>query len=641
MCGITGLIGNYNAFFYCINGLELLEYRGYDSCGYCCFNKGKFLCKKLAKPPISPTNEIKAIGETKDDKSGIQILKEEAEYFKTTDDMIGIAHTRWATHGAKIDTNAHPHISVYKEGVCDTKFSIVHNGIINNYDTLKKSLYEEHGIECVSATDSEVIVNLISVYYNKLKNVEKAIETVTNLLEGTWGIIVLCEAEPNKMYCARNGSQLLIGFGGDFIMVSSDTVGFCNFISDYVFLEDGDIVTLSKNGKTVKLDQLERYKINNLSKSEILTSPGEFKHWTNKEIHEQRTTVKLAYNNGGRLIGEDVVKLGGIEKYRKELKEIDHLILLGCGTSLHAAELSISFFQKLSNFTTVSACDGAEFNKNKIPKRGKTALVLISQSGETRDLHRCIKIGREYGLFLIGVVNAVNSLIYRDTDCGIYLNAGKEIGVASTKAYTSQVTVLSLLAMWFGQLWNENYLDRKHHIESLRKLHISVTNTIKNTEKICKSMAEYISNNIEKTKDNKILILGSGESYVTAKEGALKIIETTRIMCQGYGGKSLRHGPYAAIKEGTIIIFVMPDNEYMVHMKNTIEEVKCRGAIPICITDSKEDIKHAEHIIRVDFSKHYSSILHVIPLQLIAYYLALIQGCNPDKPINLAKVVSV
>ena len=614
MCGISGYLGTKEAFTYILKCLKMLENRGYDSAGICTLNnKNEYILHKFA----SRDNKIFAL-------SLLEDYKEEHN-----NNLTGIGHTRWATHGAKTDINSHPHVD--NSG----KFILVHNGIIENFYTLKKELKKEHNIVFKSETDTEVIVNLINIYYEKLGHVEEAIIETTNRLEGTWGLAVLCTDKPDNLYCARHGSPLLIGFGGGFMMVSSEQSGFCNFVNNYICLENNDVVVIKRRKNKVTFEKKNSYQLRKITIKNASLTPDPYPYWTIKEIYEQYDSTIRAISMGARLKSNQSVQLGGLNENKNILKTINNLILLGCGTSYHSGLHAMNYFLELSDFNTVQCFDGAEFYEKHIPKFGKTALVLLSQSGETRDLHRCIRIGREKDLFMIGVINVVDSQIARDVNCGAYLNAGREVGVASTKSFTSQLVVLSMMAIWFAQIKNINLMKRKEYIKNLRQLPTQIKKTILNTEQICKKIAKYL------VPKHDLFILGKESCESIAKEGALKIKEVSYINAQGYGGNSLRHGPYAIIKKGTPIIFITPNDEHVSHMKNTIQETHSRGADNICITDSNELIHKTKFTIRVEPNNTFKGLLHNIPMQLIAYYVAIEKGHSPDKIINLSKVVSV
>lgn len=624
MCGIFGCIGldtaRVECFKYGIAGLRQLQNRGYDSAGSCGINHdGKLNLKKFA---------------TTLEEDSITALEKNSDLYQNCTNII--FHTRWATHGAKTDVNAHPHLD-YKN-----RIALVHNGIIENYYDLKKELEENYGIEFRSETDTEVIVNLISVYYdqcrdeNGIGHMEDAIMKALSRLQGTWAIVVICIDKPDNMYCARHGSPLLIGFGGgSYIIVTSEQAGFGPYVNNYICLNNGDITVLRKRNNVIFFENIENYAIRDITIQNNELSPEPYKHWTIKEINEQYEASIRAMSFGGRIVENDSVRLGGPMMHINKLKKMNHLILLGCGTSLNAGMHGTTFFKDLCNFNTVSAFDGSEFLPEDIPREGNSCAILLSQSGETKDLYRCIKICRDLEIFTIGVINVVDSLIAREVDCGCYLNAGREVGVASTKAFTSQVIILSMLAIFFAQINGLHSSKREQYIKSLRQLPTDIKKTVTSSDAKCQVIADYL------IKQPDMYILGKGSLIPCASEGALKTKEIGYIHAEAYGGNSLRHGPYAIIEPGTPIIFLNPDDSNFSLMNNTVEEVTSRSAYPIIISDSPNVSRHCIHKIIVPDNKIYKGILHNIPVQLIAYWMAVKKGHNPDMPKNLSKCVSV
>jgi glutamine---fructose-6-phosphate transaminase (isomerizing) len=641
MCGIFGFICEENddsivctsseCFQRGIYALRQLQNRGYDSAGGCAIIKND---------GVNELN-LSKYATTKDCDS-IDRLEQDAEQFKSA--TVGIFHTRWATHGAKTDSNAHPHLDH------TGKIALVHNGIIENYFDLKLELETEYGIEFQSETDTEVIANLISIYYDELGHMEEAIIKATARLRGTWALVIINSDKPDNMYCARHGSALLIGFGDKSIMVASEQAGFGQSISNYICLNDQDIMVIRRRENTVKFEYVHDYELKELTIQSNELTPEPYPHWTLKEIHEQYEASIRAISFGGRILTDDQVRLGGLMEYKSDLKDIEHIVLLGCGTSLNAARHSIQYFRDLNKFTTIQALDGSEFTIADIPydQAEKTAAIFLSQSGETKDLYRCLKICRNADISVtIGVINAVDSLIAREVDCGCYLNAGREVGVASTKAFTSQVILLSMVAIYFAQIHDINKKKRKNYIKSLRRLSQDIKVV---TTTLCKE-AEDIAQNLVGQKS--MFVLGKGAMIPVAEEGALKTKEIGYIHSEAYGGNALRHGPYALIEDGTPIIFVSPTDtcltqcamgeSHFAQMNNTIEEVKSREAQTIMVTNaerSKVSLK-ADHTIIVPSNPHYQGVLLNIPLQLIAYYLSVLKGNDPDKPRHLSKCVSV
>ena len=610
MCGIIAYLGD-NLFTNIIQGLELLQNRGYDSAGICSINQKNYIINKLAS-----SHKVKAIDQLK------KFSKEHHNSF------IGIGHTRWATHGAKTDINAHPHIDCYNT------FSIVHNGIIENYLELK-SFLEGKGFTFKSECDSEIIVNYLS-YQNQIHNDTKiAIQKLIEVLEGTYGIVILKLDDPYKMYCVRLGSPLLIGINETSAYIVSESIAFQNKVNNYFCLDNNDICLIEqKDGKILyHNDNKNAYKLKkNLHRDTKLT-PDPYPHWLIKEIEEQPKSFLRAIGNGGRLFNDEV-KLGGLNNNADELKNVKNIILLGCGTSLNSGQVSRYFFKEFTNFNSIQVFDGAEFDINDIPKRGKTALVLISQSGETKDLMRCIPIGRKKNLILIGICNVVDSYISREVDCGCYLNAGRENSVASTKAFTSQVIVLILLSLWFSQIQKVNNIKRKKVIDDLRKLYLDLEICLNIKEEV-KKYVDFINN----PNFNSLFILGKGKNKYICDEGALKIKEITYIHAESYSGSSLKHGPFGLLEENFPIILVDLDDEYHNKMCNVYEEVKSRGAKVLTITDNIH--LNRDNLILIPKNKTFSFLLAVLPFQYLAYYIALKKGHNPDYPRNLAKVVTV
>ena len=612
MCGITGFIGNIEAYSYILKGLLILQNRGYDSAGICTIkNKLEYVITKFAS-----TGELTALDmvqEFKDDHNN---------------NTIGMGHTRWATHGAKTDINSHPHTD--NSG----KIVLIHNGIIENYYELKKYV-ESKGITLHSQTDTEVIANLIYLHYIQCHHMEEALIQATQQLEGTWGLVVMCLDKPDNMYCARHGSPLLIGFGGEFLMIASEQSGFAGYVNNYICLNNGDVVVLRKRLNTVTFEKKDMYDVKNITTTDVETSPYPYLHWTIKEIDEQYKSSIRAISLGARLLSDDEVKLGGLNENVDELLKIDHLIILGCGTSYHAGAYSVHLFKDLCNFTTVQCFDGAEFNNYDIPLKGNTCLLFMSQSGETKDLFRCINIGNNNNLFMIGVVNVVDSLIAREMNCGVYLNAGREVGVASTKSFTSQIIVLMLIAIFFAQIKNVNNLKRKSYIKSLHQIPQDIKHLLNTCDSKCNNIASIL------VKEEHLFILGKNNYKPIAQEGSLKLKEIGYIHSEAYGMQSLRHGPYSLLEKGTPILFILPDDENFLNVCNIIEEVHSRHATIIVITNSTKEISHCTHRINVPTNSQLQCILLNIPIQLISYYMALEKGHNPDKPRNLAKVVTV
>ena len=617
MCGIFGIVINNddNIYELIINGLIQLQNRGYDSAGLAVIKENDILVNKYAS-----TNDLDALNKIK------QLNLEKNKHIK-----IGIGHNRWATHGGKTDANAHPHLSN------DKNFALVHNGIIENYFELKKFLIEQKYI-FYSQTDTEVVVNLIEYYYSISNNTVEAITKTINSIKGTYGLLIVSLHNKDTLYCVRNGSPLLVGQNENNVIITSEQNGFCGLVNNYITLNPDDICVIKKHISeiTVKTSHIYIKKTVTSVISEL--TPYPYVHWTLKEIYEQPNIVLNAINNGGRIKDNASVKLGGLEQHYNYLKNINNIIILGCGTSYFAGLYGMYFFKQLCVFNTVLVFDGADFNDFDIPNIGNTAFILVSQSGETKDLHRCIEIAKQKNIVTIGVINVVDSLIAREVDCGIYCNAGKEVGVASTKAFTSQVICLSMCALWFSELQN---VSEKNRIKVISDLH-NLSNDIKITFESC---SERIIDISKKIKDNNMFLLGKGSDEYVAREGSLKIKEISYIHSEGYSSSSLKHGPFALLDEKFPVIILNLDQKHRAKTINCYQEVLSRNSPIIFITNDytilNEINESACYSILIPENRSYSSLLGILPLQLLAYNLSINRGINPDKPKNLAKVVTV
>ena len=627
MCGIFGILttksNKENIYNKIIDGLFQLQNRGYDSSGLSVLNKDKIGTYKYA----STASE-----------SSLDKLKNLNLSHSETDEIYqGIGHNRWATHGIKNDANAHPHLSN------DNKFALVHNGIIENYAILKQFLIE-NGYNFYSQTDTEVIVNLVSYYYNICNDTFNALQSVIEKLEGTYGIILLDVFNPDKIFCVRNGSPLLIGKNDDCVIITSEQSGFCNLIANYITLNNDDICVIKRahdNSNELIIKTFHNYIQKNVNIVERDLTPYPYNHWTLKEINHQPTCVLNAINNGGRIKNQCEVKLGGLEQHISILKDIDNIIILGCGTSFYAGLYGMYYLKKMCNFNSVQVFDGAEFNENDICKMGKTALILISQSGETKDLHRCIEIAKQNNLVTIGVINVVDSLIAREVDCGIYCNAGVEVGVASTKSFTSQVVCLSLISIWFAQIHNINENKRVKMISDLHNL----SNDFKNTIDDVLEQVKIVAHTFKTTCVKNMFLLGKGSDEYVAREGSLKIKEISYVHAEGYSASSLKHGPFALLDENVPVIILNLETNHTSKIMNCLQEVYSRSSPIVLITNQglNSCLDSLSNVVTINVRENssYSSLLGAIPLQLIAYYLSIEKGINPDKPKNLAKVVTV
>jgi len=595
MCGIIACLGDESSIRI-MEGLVQLQNRGYDSAGISLIYNGYWVLKKYISDNVSSITKLNKL--------------------IYPPSINGIGHTRWATHGPKTELNAHPHLS--HRG----KIMLVHNGIIDNYIELKAKLSM---YVCKSQTDSEVIANLIEYYYN-IYSIEEAIKKAVSSLKGTWALCIQCKDEPNKIYCARYMSPLLISTNDKFALVSSEKAGFCGIMTDYFELDPNDICILEYKNNNISIKTNNSYVLNKIIKEDIIHDPSPYIHWTIKEINEQTTIPSRVTQNMEYFKEDGSIIMDGLTKHIEVLTQIKHIILLGCGTSLFASNIGAMYLKRMCNFNSVHAYDAGEFTKHDIPKDGKCAFILVTQSGETMDLINCFDIIKEN--VTIGIINCVDSTIDRRVTCGCYLKVGREVGVASTKSFVSQVLLLSMVSLWFSQLHGCVY--NKDMITDIKLLSGQIESTIKRNESVVKSMTHLFKENC--------FILGKGFDEYVAKEGALKIKELSYIHAEGYSSSSLKHGPFALLLNEFPVILISPRDKYWNKNENIYEEIKSRGATIITITNEPSQ---RENVILVEKNNTYQNILNMIPLQLFSYELSIMRGYNPDLPRNLAKVVTV
>jgi len=627
-CGIAGVVGaKGDARDYLIEGLTILKNRGYDSAGIATMDENN---------PALVVTKHASEGEKAD---GLNLVEQKSSI--SNGHNIGIAHTRWATHGGKTDANAHPHTD------SSGKIALVHNGTLNNANELRTEL-QSRGHVFSSQTDTEVIVKLIGEIYenNGSNSVKEATEQALARCDGSWGLCIMCTDCPDQLVVARNGSPLVIGIGSDRTFIASETSAFNRYTKNFISMNDGEIGILRADGSTLDLTRMQK-----APDQEVKLSPAPYPHWTLKECVEQPEAIARALGFGGRLTSDNV-QLGGLEKMKEELGHVKYLTLSACGTSLNAAKYAEKLMKHLGSFDMVHSLDAAETDSNdfpKDPKRAKeSAFLVVSQSGETKDVSNVVNAAQENDITVMSVVNAVGSLIARTTKLGVYCNAGRENAVASTKAFTTQVTVLALIALWFRELKDKVNGVTEHSVEarllkeSLMRLPICCGMALKNREQ-CRQVAERLNG-----KDH-AFILGKGYGEPVAYEGALKIKEMCYLHAEGYSGGALKHGPFALIESdengklgATPIIMLILDDNHAHHMRTAAEEVKARGAELIVITDKKElaDGLDANPIV-IPSNGPMTALGAVMPIQLIAYELALLRGINPDTPRNLAKAVTV
>ena len=609
MCGITVFYSNKNIVQNIINSLELIQNRGYDSIGISIKEEDNWNTYKYIK---------------NNNNTQIEIMKKE---LKDKTSRIGIGHTRWATHGGVTIDNCHPHYSMNK------RIILVHNGIINNYQEIKK-LLQSNGYKFYSQTDSEVIANLIeyNIDNNLDNNLKTAIELTIQMLNGTWALAIIDTLSDN-IYLTRNGSPLILGSNEEMIISTSETTGLMGLINNYIVLDSDDIVCIGKDGyKTNKT-----YKINTLLQDDIVTTPSPYLYWTIKEIYDQPTSILAAFNYGGRILNNNI-ELGGLrllENILKENNRFDHLLLFGCGTSYHATLLAKYYFSNSyhNNFKTIQSFDASEFDEYDLPIVGESICIFCSQSGETYDIIRCIDICKKKNYYLIGITNVVESYIARSVNCGVYMNAGKEIAVASTKSFTSTLIILSLIGMWF-----KNKFNNTKKLTCLRCLPDNINNLLENKE--YKESVNKICNNIVFKNIENLFILGTEKLYPIAKEVALKIKEITYIHAEAYPCGSLKHGPFSLLDNKTLTIMLI-QNKRTDKLLSTFNEITARDTNCLIVTDNKDLILENTDILYIPKMEYYEEIMFTVGLQYFSYILSIKREINPDKPRNLAKVVTV
>lgn len=628
MCGIFGVLTRNNnmvntttIYDTILNSLIELQNRGYDSSGIGIRPlKGEHIIKKFA------SNEK---------MTSIDILKENS-YLVPKDESIhvGFGHNRWATHGEKNDINSHPHIS--SDGVV----GVVHNGIIENYIELKNFL-EKNGFTFNSETDTEVIANLIAYYYNINKEPILAIRNAIDKLQGTYGLIIIVNG--SSMYGVSNGSPLLLGHIGEYSMFSSESAGFCNNVKEYKILSKNDICEVIIKDGSICVNTNEIYvtkKIPDIFES--ISTPNLYPHWTLKEIYDQPRCILNAINNGGRIYDSLNVKLGGLDGLRDKLVDCQHIAFLGCGSSYFNACIAAKWCKQICNFKSVFAIDGCEFQTNDVPKSGKICFVLISQSGETIELYKCLQaIKKEIQdrYVTVGIINVVDSLISREVCCGIYCNGGRERGVASTKSFTSQNICLIMSILWFAQ-------EQEQQVSAILDCRINMIKDIHELSTHCSMLfTNHIENQIQKLQSKfkaieRIFILGKGIDYFVANEVALKLKEIAYVHAEGYSSSSLKHGPFALLDSSFPVLLIDTQPEYYTKNDIAIQEINSRGSPIFVITNRRMDLVDNPNIITVPYSC-YSYLFALMYLQIFAYRLSIQRNINPDIPRNLAKVVTV
>ncbi len=607
MCGIVGYIGKNRAVPVLIDGLKRLEYRGYDSAGLAFFENSGLIIKK-----------------TKGKVRDLEELLKNSSYSGTA----GIAHTRWATHGVPNRINAHPHTD------CNGEITIVHNGIIENYSALKKYL-ENRGHVFKSDTDTEVIAHLIEENYSG--SLFDTLPAALAEVEGTYGLAVISKKEPDRIFAARKGSPLLIGKGKDEFFIASDVAAILRYTNEIIYIEDDEIVELKRDGFSVKSTSNKKVskKVQQISWNLDMIEKEGFPHFMLKEIFEQKTSLRNTLR--GRLNHEEgTVRLDGLLEYTNQLKNSSRIIITACGTSWHSALIGEYLIEELSGIA-VEVEYASEFRyRSPIINEGDIVFV-ISQSGETADTLGAMKEAKRKGAIVLGICNVVGSTIARESDAGVYIHAGPEIGVASTKAFTSQVLVLAMIALMLGRMKNLPLESGIKIAKALGEIPDLVERVLKKDEEI-KEIALSLS------KHSNALYLGRGYNFPVALEGALKLKEISYIHAEGYPAAEMKHGPIALIdKNMPVIVIATKDAVYEKIMSN-IAEIKARnGSVISIVTRGDEKIKElSDGIFEVPETMTFlSPIVNVIPLQLLAYHVAMERGCDVDQPRNLAKSVTV
>lgn len=614
MCGIVGYIGTREAYPIVIEGLKRLEYRGYDSAGIALFDGTDLkVCKTKGK-----VSDLETLADAQISKHG----------------SVGIGHTRWATHGVPNDVNSHPHISNSGELV------IIHNGIIENYGSLKKELMAR-GYTFKSDTDTEVLINLIEDVKKQEKvKLGKAVQIALNQVVGAYAIAVFDKNKPEEIVVARLGSPLAVGVGEDEFFIASDASPFLEYTKNAIYLEDEEmaIIRFHKDIKVRKIkdDSLVDPYVQELQLNLEQIEKGGYDHFMLKEIHEQPKAITDTYR--GRLLrNEAIIKMAGVEDNMKKFLNADRIIIVACGTSWHAGLVAEYIFEDLARIP-VEVEYASEFRYRNPVITEKDVVIAISQSGETADTLAAIKLAKSKGAFVFGVCNVVGSSIARESDAGAYTHAGPEIGVASTKAFTTQITVLSLMALRLSRAKGTiSSSDFRHHLLELEMIPKKVEEALK--------LDAHIKKIAEIYKDSRNCIyLGRGYNFPVALEGALKLKEISYIHAEGYPAAEMKHGPIALIDENMPIVVIATKKGHYEKVVSNIQEIKSRkGKIIGIVTEGDTQVRDlADHVIEVpDTLESLSPLLTTIPLQLLSYHIAVLLGKNVDQPRNLAKSVTV
>lgn len=609
MCGIVGYVGPKKATSLILSGVKRLEYRGYDSAGICIIDSEQLTIHK---------------------KAGRVVDLEKSVDLSHLTGTVGVGHTRWATHGLPNDVNAHPHTNN------DGSIALVHNGIIENYLTIKKKLINA-GYTVSSETDSEVLAVFIGMLYDSLGNLEHAVQTALQEVDGTFGIVVASTHEPDQLIAARRGSPLILGVGQDEYVVASDAAAIIAHTRQVVYLQENEMAVLTRDGFTTKTIANEETHsvIEEISFELDEIEKGGFEHFMLKEIYEQPITFHDGFR-GRLLVDEGNVRLGGLAKVQEKLRTAQRIIITACGTSWHAALVGEYLIEQLAR-VPVEVEYASEFRYRNPIIYPDDIVIAISQSGETADTLAAIREAKLKGATVLGMVNVVGSTIARETDAGVYLHAGPEIGVASTKAFTSQLCILTQFALYMGRMRDLTAEYGRELAQGMAAIPDQIRSILDQADSIAQIARQYAG-------ATNFLYLGRGYQFPAALEGALKLKEISYIHAEGYPAAEMKHGPIALIDEHMPVVFIATKDETYDKVLSNIEEVKARRGTVIAIAnDGDHHIDRlADHVIRIPATlPMLAPILASIPLQLLAYYIAVERGCNVDMPRNLAKSVTV
>ena len=616
MCGITGYIGYREAYPIIMNGLKRLEYRGYDSAGVMLFDGNQINLSKT--------------------KGKVSSLEERVQEEISENGLIGIGHTRWATHGVPNDSNSHPHTSQSGDLV------IVHNGIIENYDTIKQELVSR-GYQFHSDTDTEVLINLIEeIKIQENVKLGKAVQIALNQVIGAYAIAVFDKTKPDEIVVAKLGSPIAIGIGKDFqeFFIASDASPFLEYTKDAIYLEDEEMAIIKK-GREVKVrnikdDVLIDTNIQQLKMNLEQIEKGGYEHFMLKEIHEQPRAIIDTFR-GRMLVDEGIIKLSGLENNMKRFLNADRIIIVACGTSWHAGLVGEYIFEEFARIP-VEVEYASEFRYRNPVISERDIVIAISQSGETADTLAAIKLARSKGAFVFGICNVVGSSISRENDSGAYTHAGPEIGVASTKAFTTQITVLLLMGLRLARAKGTmSSADYRMHLQELELIPEKVEQLLSIDNRVKDIAREYMLS-------TNCLYLGRGFNFPVALEGALKLKEISYIHAEGYPAAEMKHGPIALIDDRMPVVVIATNKGHYEKVVSNIQEIKSRkGKIIAIVTEGDVTVKNiADHVIEIpETEEAFSPLLTTIPLQLLSYHIAVMRNCNVDQPRNLAKSVTV